>query len=228
VIVSFPQIEVRGLMAFFLYPAIILPLASLPLRPIMIRFLFCLPFALMGALSCLVFQRETLFYIYGFAVSGGMLAFVSILLKALLSVTAILILVASTGMNALSRGLSEMKVPGIFCLQLNLCYRYTGTLAAEAFRMSTAYLLRSPGEKRIMMKDMGSFLGQLLLRSMERAERVYFAMKCRGFDGIYPQKTRRSFTPHDAMYTIAVVFLVFLFRFTDTARLIGNFVRGLW
>ncbi|MDR1654425.1 MAG: cobalt ECF transporter T component CbiQ [Treponema sp.] len=228
VIVSFPQIQVRGLMIFFLYPAIILPLASLPLKPVMIRFLFCLPFALMGALSCLFFQREPLFYIYGLAVSGGMLAFVSILLKSLLSVTAVLILVASTGMDALSRGLAAMKVPRIFCLQLNLCYRYIGALVSEAFRMSTAYLLRCPYEKRIRMKDMGSFLGQLLLRSMERAERVYFAMKCRGFDGLYSGNTGRSFTPHDTVYTITVIFLALLFRFTDTAQRIGNLVRGLW
>jgi cobalt/nickel transport system permease protein len=157
-----------------------------------------------------------------------MLASVSILLKALLSVTAVLIRVASTGMNALSRGLADMKVPGIFCLQLNLCYRYIGTLASEAFRMSTAYLLRSPREKRIMMKDMGSFLGQLLLRSMERAERVYFAMKCRGFDGLYVEKTKKPFTLHDAIYTITVIFLALLFRFTDTAGLMGNLMRGLW
>lgn len=33
------------------------------------------------------------------------------------------------------------------------------------------------------MKDMGIFVGQLLLKSFDRAESIYVAMKCRGYDG---------------------------------------------
>ena len=56
-------------------------------------------------------------------------------------------------------------------------------LLNEAVSMHTAYTLRTDNQKGIKMRDMGSFLGQLLLRSTDRAEQVYYAMKCRGFHG---------------------------------------------
>jgi cobalt/nickel transport system permease protein len=62
-----------------------------------------------------------------------------------------------------------------------MTYRYIGVLFVEAYSMFTAYSLRSTGAKGIAIKDMGCFAGQLLLRSIDRADRVYNAMKCRGY-----------------------------------------------
>jgi cobalt/nickel transport system permease protein len=35
-------------------------------------------------------------------------------------------------------------------------------------------------------RSLGNFLGMLLVRSLERAERVHWAMACRGFSGKFP------------------------------------------
>jgi cobalt/nickel transport system permease protein len=66
-----------------------------------------------------------------------------------------------------------------------MTYRYIGVLVTEAYSMFTAYSLRSSGGKGIAMKDMGSFTGQLILRSFDRADRVYNAMKCKGYSANY-------------------------------------------
>ena len=43
-------------------------------------------------------------------------------------------------------------------------------------------VLGNPNINKIAFKDMGSFLGTLLVRSFKRSSEVYNAMKCRGFD----------------------------------------------
>ena len=49
--------------------------------------------------------------------------------------------------------------------------------------MIQAYSLRAPNQKGIHISAWGSFLGQLLLRSMDRAQELYYSMLLRGFRG---------------------------------------------
>lgn len=119
---------------------------------------------------------------YGIAVTEGFLSFLAILLKTTLSLSIIFILIATTGFEAIACELVHIKVPAIFVLQLLMTYRYIFLLVDEAHQMSKAYLLRNPGQKGIEMKDMGSFLGSLLIRSFRRSQDIYKCMITRGFD----------------------------------------------
>jgi cobalt/nickel transport system permease protein len=78
-----------------------------------------------------------------------------------------------------------LKVPKIFVLQLLLTYRYISVLIEELSRMMRAYTLRAPEQKGIHRSVWGSFAGQLILRTYDRAQRVYTAMSLRGFLGEY-------------------------------------------
>ena len=49
--------------------------------------------------------------------------------------------------------------------------------------MGQARRLRSFGRRGMGWRVYGQMLGQLLLRTFARAQRIYLAMKCRGFDG---------------------------------------------
>ena len=223
--ISFPSKNLSGLVPFLLYPACMMPLSGTPYRPLLARLVFALPFALFGGVSNLFFMRNTAFYLGGFAVSDGLLSFASIMLKTLLCVFAVMILVATTPFNDICALLTRMRGFGVVGLQLSMTYRYIGVLVDEAQRMWTAYTLRSPGLKAVKMKDMGSFLGQLLLRSFDRAERVYNAMKCRGFAGRYhPGKSgplRRSDLVFLMILTAALIFM----RFFNVSLFIGRGVR---
>ena len=145
-----------------------------------------LPFALFGGISNIFYATEPVAYVWGVAVPGGVAAFISIMIKTALSVSAISLLVSTTGIADLSRQLAAMGVPEMFVLQLVLTYRYLAVLSDESRSMYEAYILHCPGARGIRMKDMGTFVGALLLRGIARAERVYDAMKCRGFRGTYP------------------------------------------
>jgi cobalt/nickel transport system permease protein len=86
-------------------------------------------------------------------------------------------------MYRLAAGLERLGVPRVFVVQLLFLYRYLFVVADEGARMTRSIGLRAAGRKALRLRVYGSLTGHLLLRSMDRAERVYRAMVSRGFDG---------------------------------------------
>ncbi|MCL2774863.1 MAG: cobalt ECF transporter T component CbiQ [Oscillospiraceae bacterium] len=229
-VISFSQQNISGLAAFLFYPVIIMSVSNTPYKPLLKRLLVALPFSLMGGISNILFLRNAAFYIGGIAVTTGMVSFVAIMLKTFMSVFAVLILIATTPFTEISAQLIILHVPKILCLQLVMTYRYLSVLIEEAFSMFTAYNMRNPAPENkkksgIKMRDMGIFLGQLILRSFDRAERVYNSMKCRGFDGSYATNgIYKNFRVNDVIYTIGIIAAVIFLRFFNLSLFLGKIV----
>jgi cobalt/nickel transport system permease protein len=221
-LVSFPSREISALIPFVLYPAVMMPLSGTPWRALLSRLLVALPFALAAGLSNILVMRGVVFTLGGFAVTAGMVSFVSILLKTALSVLSVLILIATSAFADLSRLLTASKTMRPLGLQLLLTYRYISTLLDEADNRWVAYTLRAPAEKGIKMKDMGSFLGQLLVRSFDRSVRVYNAMLCRGFTGVYYRGVKKHFCyRNNFLFLIFTIPLFFAGRFFNLSVFLG-------
>jgi cobalt/nickel transport system permease protein len=109
-----------------------------------------------------------------------------------------------------------------------MTYRYIGVLLAEAYAMGVAYSLRSPNRKGIEMRDMGSFAGQLLIRSFDRADRVYSAMKCRGYALQNIEQNLKRPELKDIVFLVGVLALCATFRFVDVNGLLIKSVQGLF
>ncbi|MDR0402842.1 MAG: cobalt ECF transporter T component CbiQ [Treponema sp.] len=223
--VSFPATAPGRLAPYLLYPAVLLPLADIPLKAAVIRLVPAMPFALMGGISCLLVMRDPAFAFGNLIVSRGVLAFAAIMLKTVLCVSAALILAGSTPFHVLCAGLRRLRVPSVLCLQLMLCYRYIAVLLEEAQAMYTACILRSTG-KRAAIKDMGPLLGTLLLRGLDRADRVYNAMRCRGFRGTFFAE-RKTLKAADIVYCAVVCAAAVFFRFFNVPRFIGTVMGNL-
>ena len=221
-VVSYPATNVSCLVPFMFYPVVLMALSGTPYRPLLGRAAAALPFSLAGGISSLLLMRTTAFYIGSIAVSHGALSCASILLRTLLTVMAVLILIATTSLMEISEQLVRLRLPKLFCLVLIMTYRYISVLLNEAVSMHTAYTLRTGNQKGIKMRDMGGFLGQLLLRSTDRAEQVYYAMKCRGFHGRYPGKTKSAPVIEDALYTGALIAIMLFLRFFDLSQWRGK------
>jgi cobalt/nickel transport system permease protein len=141
-------------------------------------------------------------------------------------VAAALILIATTPWAALTAQLRRFRVPSIFVTLLELCYRYIGTLLAESNSMYTAYKLRSVNIKGVALSHMGSFVGHLFLRSVVRAERIYAAMKCRGYSMKIPPVSAFPLKAADTVFLLAVAAFCALFRFVDLSLLVGRLIEG--
>ena len=64
-----------------------------------------------------------------------------------------------------------------------MLYRYIFVLIDEGQRMYRARALRSFQGRGTDMKTFGHLIGGLLLRTLDRGQRIHLAMLCRGFDG---------------------------------------------
>ncbi|MCD7876527.1 MAG: cobalt ECF transporter T component CbiQ [Cloacibacillus porcorum] len=227
-VVSFGRGELSALAPFVLYPAVALALAGIPGSMIFKRSLVALPFCLFAGLSSAFFDRSVLFTVGGLHVTAGWMALFTIVFRTLLCVSAVLILVAVTPFRELTEGLRRLRLPAVFISLFEMTYRYLGTLAGEALSMYTAYSLRGGGKKGVAMRDMGSFAGQLLLRSFDRAERVYQAMKCRGYQSAPPSAIRkRRLVPGDLVFILLLCGSSLLFRLVNIPQLIGRLFECL-
>lgn len=211
-VVSFGRYDFAALAPFLFYPVIITALAEIPYRALIPKLLIALPFCLFGGLSNMLFDRSTAWLLGGVPVSYGTVSLLTILLKMYLSVSAALLLTATTPLTELSAQLRRLHVPYIFVMILEMTYRYIGVLLAETNSMTTAYQLRSGSKKALEMRHMSSFVGQLLLRGFDRAERVYAAMQCRGYSRAELAPARHTLRITDGVILAGAPALFLLFR----------------
>jgi cobalt/nickel transport system permease protein len=212
VVVSFDRYAFARLVPFVFYPQIMMALAEIPFSLLLKRYLVAVPFCLFAGISNVIFDRTVAFQIGGLSVSYGLVSLFTILFRAYLCIMALLILVGTTPFARLSAQMRRLRMPDIFVTVFEMIYRYIGVLVHEAHAMNLAYSLRGNGRKSIEMKHIGSFLGQLMLRSTDRAERVYAAMKCRGYAMRDFARAGQKVRVSDIVYLTAVVLLCLFLR----------------
>jgi cobalt/nickel transport system permease protein len=226
VVVSFGRYEISGLLPFFLYPVIVFILAELPVKPLLIRLLLVSPFIIgIGILNPL-FDHQ-IYWLGGMAISRGWITFFSLFIKCGLTVTAALLLIATTGMDGLAKALRMLKIPRLFVLQLLLTYRYISVLMEEVILILRAYTLRAPKQKGIHRSVWGSLTGQLILRTFDRGQRVYEAMCLRGFTGDYHMGEDRGIRLQDLAYLAGWAVFFAVARICNISLLIGSWLTGV-
>ncbi len=226
VVASFSKYEVIGLLPLLLYPMVIFALGDLPVGAILRRVLLTVPFVIFIGIFNPLFDQVPYAVLGPIVLSGGWISFLSILLRFFLAVTAALLLVGTTGMDAIGMALLKFRVPRIFVIQLLFMYRYLYVLLEEFIRTIRAYSLRSFQGDGLKYKVWGSLLGQLLLRTIDRAQRIYQAMLCRGFDGEIRMIRPRKLMRRDIVYCLGWSILFIMVRFINIPQWLGNLLIG--
>ena len=183
IVMSFDRYEVSALMPLFLYPIALVALGNLPAGYLLRKVALAAPFALFVGLFNPFLDRHAAGTLGSHVVSGGWLSFASIMVRFSLTVSVALILVACTGIYRLCAGLERLGLPRVLAVQLLFLYRYFFVIGDEGGRMVRSVEMRSAGPGRPGLKTYGTLLGTLLLRSVDRAQRIYRAMVAHGFDG---------------------------------------------
>jgi len=97
-------------------------------------------------------------------------------------------------------------------------------LVDEVARTTRAYRLRAAGRTGIAPSAWGPLAGQVLLRTFDRAERVYQAMRLRGFDGDpHAGGPPRRIAARDVAFVLAWLAYFALARFVDLPGLLGRY-----
>ncbi len=204
--------DVTRLLLMSVYPIIMFGIGDLSYRHAFRRLRRILPLILIMGIANPFLERNMAGSLCGIPITEGMISFLTLIMKGILAVLAGYILIASTGIDSLCFALRRLHVPTLPVTVFLLTYRYISLLMKETSALFSSYRLRSGGQKGISIAFWGSFVGNLLLRSMDRAAEIHQSMCLRGFDGdnyfqkkVYPKKS-------DYVFLILSLVLIIIFR----------------
>lgn len=140
-------------------------------------------------------------------------SFLGILIRGIASVQAVLVFIEVVGFYNLCRAMQRLGVPSLMVAQLLFVYRYLFVLLQEALSMERARQSRSYGRTTYSLRQWGTFAGQLLLRTLDRSERLHQAMLSRGFNGMLPHRELSPWRFSDTLYLLVWSTLFLLLRF---------------
>jgi cobalt/nickel transport system permease protein len=130
----------------------------------------------------------------------------AIMLKANAVALMMLALLGSMDPVVLGRTLARLGVSGKMVQLYLFTVRYLDRLHREYRRLRTAMRARAfvMRTDRHTWRALGYLFGMLLVRSLERSERILQAMRCRGFDGQFPSLNEPGrFRRPDGLFALA-------------------------
>ena len=198
-VVSFSKYNLSGLLVMAVYPVILFIMNDISVKDALWRMRVVLPLVCVAGIFNPFFDRQAVMTVGQIEITGGVISMLTLMLKGVFTVSASYLL-----------------------MQVWLIYRYISVLLAETQRVVQAYELRAPGQKGIHFKVWGSLMGQMLLRSMDRAEVIYESMCLRGFDGVFRLKKEIRFCARDAVYLVLWIVIFAVLRYFAVGQMIGT------
>lgn len=227
-VVSYGKYELFALIPFFIFPMVQITSGGLPLAYLLRKVMIVAPFAIFIGMFNPLLDREPLLQLGNINISGGWVSYLSIMVRFILTVTAALSLIALTGFNTVCLALEKIGLPRPFVVQLLFLYRYIFVLTDEAARLVRARSLRSFQSKGMGFKPFVSMLGQLLLRTLDRAQRVHLAMQCRGFAGHISIFRPMHFGINEVRHVVAWLLLFVLLRLFNLPLKLGILITSVF
>lgn len=200
-----PEVKVAAAFAFVLAAAVtprhavwafavdavalgaVIRLSRLPVGFVLARMLVVVPFIAFAVTIPFIGSGEHV-DVLGVAVSQpGLWATWNIVAKATLGVAVSVTLAATTEIPQLLRGLERLRVPAPLTQIASFMVRYLELIAGDLTRMRRAMTARGHDPRWLwQIRPLAACLGSLFIRSYERGERVYAAMRARGYTGVMP------------------------------------------
>jgi len=138
--------------------------------------------------------------------SRGLYLGVQVAVKANAMVLWIIVLLGTLDFTTLGHALRHLRVPGKLVHLLLFTVRYVDVLHAEYLRLRMAMKLRGfrPRVSWHTYRSLGYLIGMLLVRSLDRSERILAAMKCRGFRGQFHLLDHFAFSMRDVWFVLVL------------------------
>ena len=140
----------------------------------------------------------------------GVVLAAQITLKSNAILFAFIALIATMSLATLGHALHRLGVPGKMVHLLLMTYRYLFVIEVEYLRLMRAAKIRGfrPGTNVNTYRTYSYVIGMLFVRAAERAERVYQAMLCRGFNGKF--YSLQEFQTTAASWIFSIIMAIFI------------------
>ncbi len=184
---------------YVVFPAGLLIWGRIPLGFVFKHTLIVAPFILFAAVLSPLFDATPV-RLGEWTVRGGWVTAVSLVIRFVLGMAALIALASTTRFPELLKGLEKLGMPRLLITQLRFLYRYLFLLVDQAMHMRLARRARDCGRGPLATRWRagGGQVGVLFLRTLESAERMHLAMMARGYDGrirlLEPLRWRRRDT----------------------------------
>jgi len=144
-----------------------------------------LPAGALLARAAVVLPFSATFALFS-VIAGDTARAVSLVVKSYLSAAAVLVLVGTTPLPKLLRGMELLGAPRMLTLVVQFLFRYLFVISEHAQHMRLAALCRGSGGARLRFRAAAGAVAVLFARSFGRAEGIHRAMLARGFSGETP------------------------------------------
>ncbi|MFO7962212.1 MAG: cobalt ECF transporter T component CbiQ [Nitriliruptoraceae bacterium] len=222
-IATTPNRQAVAFAGFAVLLAIVARLSRIPGRFLLARLVVVAPF-LLAALFLPFVASGPRVEVLGVSVAeAGLWGGLGLAARALLGATASLLLVATTEVPDLLRGLERLRVPALLTQIAAFMVRYLEVIVGEVTRQRRAMTARGYDPRWFwQLKPLAAGLGVLFVRSYERGERVHAAMLARGFTGQLPALVEEPPTPRSAwLVALAVPGVAVLVRLLGAVGNLG-------
>ena len=222
VLLSFSKYDLGGIAGMGLYLLILFLTGEISVKKSLRQVRLVLAVVCAVGIANLFIDRTVAGHIGIITVTGGMLSMAVLMLKGIFAVLASYLLIVTTTVEQICYALRLLHVPKMLVSVFLLIYRYMVVLLKEAERMIQAYELRAPGQKGIHFRVWGTLAGQLLLRSIDRAQIVYESMLLRGFDGEFRNHFRNDSYLKSVCYGCACISGILFLRMVPIFTVAGS------
>lgn len=198
---NLPRLDLWGALTLGLLPLLLAALSEVPCRHFASRLLLASPFILFVAAFQPFLAAGAEGWHLGIS-AAGLLAAMVLLAKFAADVLMTLVLVTTTPFEELAGALRCFRAPVLLVELLVMTFRYTFVLADELERMVRTARLRAVAAAGLRRRiyAYSRIIGTHLLRSFDRAERVYQAMLLRGFRQRLGWSRRRRLAAADVAF----------------------------
>jgi cobalt/nickel transport system permease protein len=200
--------EFTPLVSSLVVAILLIILARLEPRGVAKRLLVVCGFILLIWIALpLTFDEGTHFSIGPLRLSHqGLLLAGRITLKSSAILLAFMALVATMPVATLGQALWRLRVPVKLVHLFLMTYRYIFVIEAEYLRLHRAAKVRgfSPGSNLHTYRTYAYLIGMLFIRASIRADRVFKAMLCRGFQGRFYSLYQWDPSPNNWIFAVAM------------------------
>ena len=209
-VISLPATSVSILTCYAIWPFAVLVIAGVPIKFVLKHILIVSPFIAVLALSNLLYDKAEVITAFGpwrWETTGGVLRCFSICGKFIITMAALVGLVATTRFGDLLAAMAKLGVPHLLVVQLGFLYRYIFMLidrAAHILRARAGRKLRNMGFST-EVKTAAAMAGSIFIGSIDLAGRVNMAMQGRGFDGRFHRLSEMRIGRADFLFAVILV-----------------------